>query len=143
MDYRGLASKLRAMVRNAATREDLTMVLNGTSFRITCAGFQPSEISFLSIRNLLTADHDDPPAETFYIINRDSSELAAFLPETLRIPEGRFIHSSEEGRAALSLEYGFFSLYLSDEHETFIWLCSDKQSPDNFKIGRASCRERV
>ena len=121
-----LVSDLRKMTANAQYSNENCFAIAGKGIRLCCVDFQPSELLFSSIRHLFNPAENKADCETFYCFLKDTDALLAFLPEQLARTKGRYIYNGDEGRFAVSVEFGFFSLYSAVYNETYIWLCKDK-----------------
>ena len=139
-----LAEICRRLVEQAAFFTGRELVLAGSRIRVCCVDFDPPGLMFASISNLLSGEEvreTGSPAnkedraqspETFYCISRPSAELKAVLPEEFSGKNGRILYSGEEGRYAVSAEFGFFSLYERAGNATYIWICPDMHALDSF-----------
>lgn len=121
-----LVSDLRKMAANAKYTVDNCFVVDEKEIRICCVDFQPSELLFSSIRHLFHSAENKADCETYYCFLKDTDALLAFLPEQLARTKGRYVYNGDDGRFAVSAEFGFFSLYSAVNNETYIWLCKDK-----------------
>ena len=130
--FSSLVHDLRITVKEAQHTNDCFFEVDGNGIHLCCVGFTPPPLLFSSLRHLFHPKNDNRKYETFYCFLKDTDTLVHFLPEQLAKAEGRYIYSCGEGRLASSVEFGFFSLYSTEYDETYIWLCQDKHSIDNF-----------
>lgn len=130
--FSSLVHDLRITVKEAQHTHDCFFEVDGNGIHLCCVGFMPPPLLFSSLRHLFHPKNDSRKYETFYCFLKDTDTLVHFLPEQLAKAEGRYIYSCGEGRLASSVEFGFFSLYSTEYDETYIWLCQDKHSIDNF-----------
>ena len=132
LQFRLLASKLQNLADKAVPVREFFLEPDGKGLRLCCMDFEPDEVMFSSICSLLCPRKENAAYETFYCFRKKSGELLEFLPQELTAPEGRFVYDGPEGRFAVSIQFGFFSLYSAEEQATYIWLCPDKHSLDGF-----------
>lgn len=120
------------MKERTDVKEELFIKLGETVFKVCSMQNTLRYLKFKSVGNLVVEKPVDKYDEVFYFLEIESSVLANILPEPLKTAKGRYVHTCEEGKFAVSSEYGFFSLYVEKSHETFIWMCPDKYSVSAF-----------
>ncbi len=132
MNFSDLTEKLKNKARSSRVVREYVLDLCDGSILLQCLDFEPPELMFSSIRSLMRTSLSAEADERICCFLEGSDSLAAFLPEELSSPEGRFVFAGPDGRLAASIQFGFLSLYSEREKTTFVWLCPDKHSLDGF-----------